>query len=856
MIEAGARLGPYEIVAPLGAGGMGEVWKARDTRLKREVAVKTLPREFAADTARRLRFEAEARAVAALNHPNIVAIYDVGTHDGTPYIVTELVDGEPLAGSGFPLRKILNWAVQIANGLAAAHAAGIVHRDLKPANILLARDGRIRILDFGLAKLSLAPAAEALETQTLQTQPGVVMGTIGYMSPEQVRGKEADPRSDIFSFGLVLYEMLSGRRGFQGETAVEIMTAILKQEPPDLPDSVPRGVRQIVRNCMEKDPADRFQSARDLGFALAALSESPAQSGTARKLAQAPRWRQWTLRAAGALALVALSFTASRFFAPVTQPSNWNGALLGGPEIAFRPRSSPDGHLVAFYAVDGKYTQVGVMTPAGGNWSILTHSQGNGSVTNVTWAPDGATIYYDRWAAVPQGIYSVPVLGGDERLIMPRAFRPEALPDGSLLADKLNANRQWQLFRFWPETGREQDLPVAVVDAQDSLANPRAFPDGREAVVVGAPLGHEAGGMSLLIVDLATGATRRLAPHIFRGAAAIDYVVSRDGKSVLAALQLGEFTRVLSIPARGNGPVRTLFTATHEVWGLDSAPDGSIYASIMDWPAEIVRRAVDKDQPEILARFQEVSDPDIFAVMPDGRVALTVLYSDRARLMAVAPGKNPVPLAATTEETSAPVTAVGSTEVAFLIGREPRSVIAIADLETGRITRRISPGKGEIHSLVASPDGRTLYFATSDTVWSAPSAGGETRRVRAGNRVVAEPSGQAVFISVLESSNMRLFRVPLDGTPETEVQTNAADALRYSHLSSGSLSADGRLLVSLHNTWFSAPAILDTHTGRVQPLPFDGTTDYESMAWLPDGRIVALRHRENSTLWRFTPSPE
>jgi len=853
---AGNKLGPYEIVTPIGAGGMGEVYRARDTRLKREVAVKILPVEFAADTARRQRFEAEARAVAALNHPNIVAIYDVGTQGGVSYIVTELVDGEPLAGSGFPWRKILDWSVQIANGLAAAHAAGIVHRDLKPANILLGRDGRIRILDFGLAKLSPAAAGEGTATQTLQTQPGAVMGTVPYMSPEQVRGKEADPRSDIFSLGLVLHELLSGRRAFQGETAVEIMTAILKQEPPDLPDSVPRGVRQIVHHCLQKDPAERFQSASDLGFALAAVSESPAPSDSAQKLVQAPRWRQWTLMAAGAFALVVLSIAAYRFFAPVPQPTNWTGTLLGGPENAFRPRSSPDGHLVAFYAVDEGYTQVGVMTPASGNWSILTHSHQNGNVTNVTWAPDGASIYYDRWAAVPQGIYSVPVLGGDERLIVPKAFRPEALPDGSLLADRLNANRQWQLFRFWPETGREQDLPVAVVDAQDSMANPQAFPDGKEALVDGAPLGQEAGGMRLLIVDLATGATRPFAPHIFRGTGAPDYTVSRDGKSVLAIMQLGEFSRVLSIPARGSGPVRTLFTATHEVWGLDSAPDGSIYASIMDWPAEIVRRPVDKDQPETLARFQEVSDPDIFAVMPDGRVALTVLYSDRARLMAVAPGKNPVPLAATTEETSAPVTTVGSREVAFLIGHDPRGVIAIADLETGRVTRRISPDKGEIHSLAASPDGRTLYFATVDTVWSVPSAGGEARKVRAGNRVVADSSGKALFISVLESTNVRLFRVALDGAPETEVQADAADAVRYSHVSAGSLSADGRLLISLHNGWFSAPGILDTHTGRVQPLPFDGASDYESMAWLPDGRMVALRHKENSTLWRFSPSPE
>ena len=234
---------------------MGEVYRARDARLKREVAVKILPQEFATDPARRQRFEFEARTVAALNHPNIVAIYDVGTEDGTSYIVTELIDGQPLRGGALGLRKSLDCAVQIANGLAAAHAAGIVHRDLKPDNILLTRDGRIKILDFGLARLNASrTAAAATETLTIQTEPGVVMGTVGYMSPEQVRGKEADHRSDIFSFGVILYELLSGRRAFQGDTAVETMTAILKQELPDLPDTVPPGVRQIVHHCLEKDP--------------------------------------------------------------------------------------------------------------------------------------------------------------------------------------------------------------------------------------------------------------------------------------------------------------------------------------------------------------------------------------------------------------------------------------------------------------------------------------------------------------------------------------------------------------------------------------------------------------------------
>ena len=292
-LSVGDKLGPYEILAPIGAGGMGEVYRARDPRLKREVAVKILPQEFATDPVRRQRFESEARAVATLNHPNIIAIYDVGTENGTSYIVTELIDGQPLRGHVSGLRKTLDWAVQIANGLAAAHAAGIVHRDLKPENILLTRDGRIKILDFGLAKLNVPrAAAAATETMTVQTEPGTVMGTVGYMSPEQVRGKEADHRSDIFSFGVILYEMLSGRRAFQDDTAVETMTAILKQELPDLPDTVPSGVRQTVHHCLEKDPVNRFQSALDLSFALSAFVASGEPERRApevtRKAALAP----------------------------------------------------------------------------------------------------------------------------------------------------------------------------------------------------------------------------------------------------------------------------------------------------------------------------------------------------------------------------------------------------------------------------------------------------------------------------------------------------------------------------------------------------------------------------------------
>lgn len=235
---------------------------------------------------------------------------------------------------------------------------------------------------------------------------------------------------------------------------------------------------------------------------------------------------------------------------------------------------------------------------------------------------------------------------------------------------------------------------------------------------------------------------------------------------------------------------------------------------------------------------------------------LAAQYTSSGGAACVERGKKPVAMVATTEETSTPVTVAGPREIAFLIGPIPRATIAFADVETGRITHRIAPDKGEIVSLAASPDGGTLYFGTGGTIWSIPSAGGQARKIRAGDRVVADPSGRALLVTILESPNMRLFRVPLDGSPETEIAADASHAPRYSHLSPGSWNADGRLLVSLHETWFAAPAVLDTRNGHGQPLPFDKTSDYANMAWLPDGRMVALRISMRSTLWRFVPAQE
>jgi serine/threonine protein kinase len=291
----GTRLGSYEILSLISVGGMGEVYRARDLHLNRDVAVKVLL-NLSTDPQRLHRFEQEARAVGALNHPNILAVFHMGTYEGAPYLVSELLQGETLRQAvkrgPLPIRKVIDYGVQIARGLEAAHERGIVHRDLKPENLFLSRDGRIKILDFGLAKLTQSLQSSEYGTTTVSTgtDPGVVMGTVGYMSPEQVRGDSSDHRTDIFAFGAVLYEMLAGKRAFQKPTATETMTAILREDPPNILDLVPNlplGLQRILQHCLEKEPEQRFHSAADLAFALDSAADSSV-SGQRSVLVSAP----------------------------------------------------------------------------------------------------------------------------------------------------------------------------------------------------------------------------------------------------------------------------------------------------------------------------------------------------------------------------------------------------------------------------------------------------------------------------------------------------------------------------------------------------------------------------------------
>jgi Tol biopolymer transport system component len=400
-LTAGTKLGPYEISAPIGAGGMGEVYRARDTRLGRDVALKILPESFARDADHLRRFEQEARAVAALNHPNILAVFDIGKHDGAPFIVSELLEGENLRAvldhGAIPQRKTIEYGVQIAHGLAAAHEKGIVHRDLKPENVFITRDGRIKILDFGLAKLAQKVDADPDEvTRTgSNTAIGVVMGTASYMAPEQVRGQAVDARTDIFAFGALLYEMLSGTRAFRRDTPAETMTAVLKEDPPELVDpthSISSALERIVRRCVEKNPEQRFQSARDLSFALSALSGTES-SGPARPPLAPGRsapllWISVALAlaaiAAGAWWLARRPAATSRLQFTVPVPEEMSVSQLA---------LSRDGSMLAFVSPDedSGLPMLYVQRIGSPNVTLLPGTQG---ATYPFWSPDGTYVAF------------------------------------------------------------------------------------------------------------------------------------------------------------------------------------------------------------------------------------------------------------------------------------------------------------------------------------------------------------------------------------------------------------------------------------------------------------------------------
>ena len=641
-LPAGTRLGPYEILSPLGAGGMGEVYRAKDTRLGREVAIKVLPPSFSSDADHLRRFEQEAKAASLLNHPNITAVYDIGQHDGAPYVVQELLEGETLrselAGGRFSQRKAIDYSLQVAHGLAAAHEKSIVHRDLKPENIFVTRDGRVKILDFGLAKLAPAPeegSASRLPTTAGETQPGIVLGTLGYMSPEQVRGKPADARSDIFSFGAILYEMLSGQRAFHGDSAADAMSAILMKDPPDLSATnkdISPGLERVVRHCLEKSPERRLHSAHDLAFELESLTRAsgPAVAFETRR----SNWLRTLLVVTGVLALAAAAFFTGRRGAPRSSRSEAQRRIynrltsMAGGEYA--PALSPDGKVLAFVRRTSGKLHIWIQRAGGQKPTDLTSDCDEDSYS-PKFSPDGNLIAYGSQCG-GGGLFLMGATGENARRLTTFGSDPGWSPDGSEIVfttevgwspyGRVGTSEVWvvevgtgktrRLFAgdavqasisphrlriaYWglPLPGSQRDIwtipytglgsgekPVAITQDPALDWNPVWSPDGSFLYF----LSNRDGAMNLWRVRVDEASGRTLSPpepQTLPARQVSGFALARDGRDIAYVVDEPNFSisRLTFDPATGGiqGSPTEIFQTSNEVSNITLSPDGQLLA--------------------------------------------------------------------------------------------------------------------------------------------------------------------------------------------------------------------------------------------------------------------------------------
>jgi hypothetical protein len=595
-LAAGAKLDCYVVIGPLGGGGMGEVYRARDSALKREVAIKVLPAFVSQDPDRLRRFEQEAEAAAALNHPNILTVYQLGTFEGAPYLVTEVLEGvtlrQQLEHGPLTVRKAIDCGVQIAHGLAAAHEKGIVHRDLKPENLFVCKDGRVKILDFGLAKLTQRQPetdGDGLD-RMIETEPGVVMGTVGYMAPEQVRGKVVDHRADIFAFGAILYEMLAGTRAFKRSTSAETMTAILNDDPPGISQvaqSTPPGLQRVVHRCLEKNPGQRFQSASDLAFALEALSDSGFSSGKTEKRDDVRPRRALAWLAGGVVVAALAAFALFKLWPRQPEPFE---------HFSIQKAMDRENVLRTAVSADGAYL-ASVLIAANGDESLLVHHIPTGSerailedaafgYDDIIFSPDGSYIYFRSHAldhTNREDVYRIPVLGGQPTRVIEDVDAPMAFINGGQQVCFYRQNSKDRIYKFLSaSTDGSDEQVLATVKAPLSTSFPvsaACAPDGKRAVV------SERYVPNVEVLDFGSGMRRPLTSNLRTDGWFLDLHWLPSGKGILAF----EFTSpryagqvvLLSYPG---GKLRQITNDLNDYQGISLTLDAKTIATMQRIP--------------------------------------------------------------------------------------------------------------------------------------------------------------------------------------------------------------------------------------------------------------------------------
>jgi eukaryotic-like serine/threonine-protein kinase len=816
-LPAGSRLGPYEILAPLGAGGMGEVYRARDARLGREVALKVLPPELSENRDRLSRFEQEARSASALNHPNIVTVHDIGRSDATSYIAMELVEGKTLrelsSGDPLPVRRVLTLAVQIADGLAKAHAAGIVHRDLKPENVMVSKDGFVKILDFGLAKLVEPESGQVSVMPTLaqpETHPGVVMGTVGYMSPEQASGEPVDFRSDQFSFGSILYEVASGQKPFQRKTAAETMSAIIRDEPEPIAKvraDVPPPLRWIVERCLAKDPDERYVSTRDLARDLASVRDHVSEiSGAAEPpvdLGPRPLRRARRATILGVALLLLLG-----------------GALAGWLAAAKR-------------------------TPKASAPTFRRLTFRSGDLSNARFSPDGETIVYGaRWAGAPPDLYAVRPEGPESR--------PFGMPDADILAIS-RSGEMAVLLNLGVVSGTLARVPFAggvprpVVEGVP-YASADWSPDGRHLVILRGEMGRFR--LEFPVGKVLYEGSQLYAPRVSPDGNSIAFF-RLDTGSVMAIGRSGDHPRTVStgwseIP--GGAPCWT--PDGKEIWFNASADPGKPTALYATDLAGKVRRVA--QLPGIL----ELDD-----ISRDGRVLLahhTLIDS----LWGLGPGDT-LERDLTWLDGGIPVDLSADGKTIFFTewreGGGKNFAVYLRKMD-GSPAVRLGEGQG----LALSPDGKWMLTRNpnaSDRFVLLPTGAGEPKTlVLTGLETSAQaawlPDGKRLVFSGNEKGKgIRVYLLDVENGVPRPISPEGVDLpfvapLMPAPTAVGTVSPDGRWFLGRRDEVFSRYPIEGGDPRRIAGL--EGGE--RPIRWSSDGRSIYVGGPRGATkVWRLDP---
>ena len=837
VLAAGSRLGVYELIASLGSGGMGEVYRARDIRLGRDVALKVLPSDLAANPSSLARFEREARHVAALNHPNIVSVFDVGSDDGVAYIVTELVEGVSLRGASFPLRKVTDIGAQIADALAAAHAAGVTHRDIKPDNVMVTREGRVKVLDFGVAKATGSPAPDRMTVA--QTEIGLVVGTVGYMAPEQVRGVAVDSRADIFAVGALLYELLAGAPAFKAETAAEVMAATLRSDPPELPADVPNALRQIVGRCLEKNPEQRFQSATDLAFALRQLAGSsvtPMDVATVGTSAHRS-WGPWIAAAGIALAVSVggAGVHRARVQDATIDPIELT-RVTADRRNEFSPALSPDGLSLAYLRVGGTLTDL-LVRPLDSLTPIrLTAS--NTALREPVWTPDGNQICYTDAA---RAFFCVGAAGGTPRRVLDEANSPRIAPDGSAVYFiRAFENGPW-LFRgsldgSEPERVGEAPLPS---DVSGSGLSP-VSPDGSTLIAMAAS--------GRWLISLPHGARREMRSD--KGVRARSIAWLPDSRHIVVAEEATTLIGSrISIQDTRSGARRLVLQTADPIGAVTTSTDGTrlVYSAgpverdVVEYSAEgsFVRSIAASSLLEGYPSWAPNGDRLVYRVGGPGQIdSLWLATADGVsatlvqRLMSNAASHTPI--------------SPDSGRIAY---REPTG-IEVVSVSGGRPIRLLA-ATDIGRSLCWSPDGEWIWYSygpDATRLGRVPSGGGAQVIVEAPAGVLLDCSPDGRWLVRIGTAGFVLTAT--DGKTERLVAPFTTYAMRGEK--AVQFGEGGRRLYFL-NLDRRTIDVVDGDSGtKLRTIMFDlaPADQIEGFSFSPDGsRVLLTTGGDRNDLW-------